>query len=142
MDNGRFQLGINAWGAGNPHPHFSFVADVLTHNAPQAPGPGMAFPLKQQTASFGEVDLQQLVVQSASGLDENTQKETVTQLATVFNELLPIIPLWERYGNNPVLRDARVTGWPAQGDPIYNNSPYVDSFIVLMILDGTLKGAQ
>lgn len=140
MDNGRFQLGINAWGAGNPHPHFSFVADVLTHNAPQAPGPGMAFPLKQQTASLGNVDLQELVVQSAAGLDENAQKQSVTKLAQTFNELLPIIPLWERYGNNPVLRDVRVTGWPAQGNPIYNNSPYVDSFVVLMILDGTLKG--
>ncbi len=142
MDNGRFQLGINAWGAGNPHPHFSYVADVLTHNAPQAPGPGMAFPLKQQTESLGEVDLQELTVQSAAGLDEEAQKATVTKLATAFNELLPIIPLWERYGNNPVLRDARVTGWPAQGDPIYNNSPYADSFVVLMILDGTLKGVQ
>ena len=25
-----------------------------------------------------------------------------------FNELLPIIPLWERYGNNPALEGTRV----------------------------------
>ena len=27
----------------------------------------------------------------------------------VFNDILPIVPLWERYGNNPVLDGVRAT---------------------------------
>ena len=52
--------------------------------------------------------------------------------------MLPIVPLWERYGNNPAL-DKRVIGYPAEGDPIYKNAVYGDNFVVMMILDGTLK---
>jgi peptide/nickel transport system substrate-binding protein len=85
--------------------------------------------------------LEKLVVQSASGLDEEEQKATVTKLATIFNELLPVIPLWERYGNNPALDGERVTGWLPDSNPIYVNSPYEDSFTVMMIMDGTLKPA-
>ena len=140
MQNGRFQLGINAWGAGNPHPHFHYTADLLTYNAPISPGPGMSLDLKQTSeAAGGEVDFNQLVIDSAAGLDEESQKAAVTKMALAFNELLPIIPLWERLGNNPALDGRRVTGWPAEGDPIYTNSPYADSFLIIMLLDGTLK---
>ncbi|ACZ41818.1 extracellular solute-binding protein family 5 [Thermobaculum terrenum ATCC BAA-798] len=142
MDAGRFQLGINAWGAGNPHPHFSYVADLLTHNAPLASGGGMNYPLKQKTQSVGEVDLQKLTIQAASGLNIDRQKEVITTLAKAFNELLPIIPLWERYGNNPALENVRVTGWLPENDPIYANSPYSDNFVTYMILNGTLKGVS
>jgi peptide/nickel transport system substrate-binding protein len=87
------------------------------------------------------VDLQELVIQTASGLDVRNQKATVTKLAIIFNELLPVIPLWERYGNNPALEGERVTGWLPDSNPIYQNSPYEDSFTVMMIMDGTLKPA-
>ena len=83
-----------------------------------------------------------LVVDSAAGLDPEQQKAAVAKVATAFNELLPIIPLWERYGNMPALDQVRVTGWPPEGDPIYNNSPYADSFVVIMILDGRLRGVE
>jgi peptide/nickel transport system substrate-binding protein len=77
-------------------------------------------------------------VDSALGLDESAQKAAVTTVATVLNDLLPIVPIWERYGNNPAL-DKRVTGYPADGDPIFKNAVYGDNFVVMMILDGTLK---
>ncbi len=99
----------------------------------------MNFPLKQTVADLGELDLEEMVVASAEGLDEAAQKETVTKLALAFNKLLPIVPLWERYGNNPALDGVRVTGWPPEGDPIYKNSPYSDSFVIIMILDGRLR---
>jgi peptide/nickel transport system substrate-binding protein len=54
---------------------------------------------------------------------------------------LNVIPLWERYGNNPALDGERVTGWLPDSDPIYQNSPYEDSFTVIMLMDGTLKPA-
>ncbi len=139
VNQGKFQIAIRAWGAGNPHPHFAFVQDFFTHNYVQAAeGNGMNFPLQQTVEGLGEVDLEEMVVASAEGLDEDAQKEMITKLALAFNKLLPIVPLWERYGNNPALDGVRVTGWPPEDDPIYKNSPYADSFVTIMILDGRL----
>jgi peptide/nickel transport system substrate-binding protein len=143
VDKGDFQLAIQAWGASTqPHPHFSFVQDLFTHNIPIAAnlgGKGMAFPLQQNTDALGPVDLEQLVVNAPLGLDEATQKMNVTQVAIAFNELMPMIPLFERYGNNPALDGLRVTGWPADSDPIVQNAPYGDNFAVMMLLTGQLK---
>jgi peptide/nickel transport system substrate-binding protein len=138
--DGQFEMGIEAWGQGQPHPVYSFEYPLLTNNV-DASGGGISFDLTQDTESFGKVDLQELVIQSASGLDKEDQKATVTKLAKIFNELLPVIPLWERYGNNPALEGERVVGWPPDSDPIYQNSPYMDSFAVMMLMDGTLKPA-
>ncbi|MBS1251308.1 MAG: putative ABC transporter-binding protein [Anaerolineales bacterium] len=147
---GKFELAIREWGAGHPHPHFSYVTNFFSYNfvsaptpgstAPQsAAGPGMNYPLEQDTEVMGEVDLAALVVRAADGLDEAAQKEKVTEIALVYNELLPQIPLWERYGNNPTPPGVRVTGWPSDDAPIMQNSPYADSFVIMMILDGTLQ---
>jgi peptide/nickel transport system substrate-binding protein len=138
VQDGQFEMGIQAWGQGQPHPIYSFEYPLISYNV-DASGGGISFPLKQDTQSFGEVDLEKLILQSASGLNEEEQKATVTKLAKIFNELLPVIPLWERYGNNPALEGERVTGWLPDSDPIYQNSPYEDSFTVMMIMDGTLK---
>jgi peptide/nickel transport system substrate-binding protein len=138
--DGDFEMGINAWGQGQPHPVYSFEYPLLTYNV-DASGGGIHFDLTQDTESLGKVDLHKLVIDCASGLNDAEQKATVTKLAKAFNELLPVIPLWERYGNNPALDGERVTGWLPDSDPIYQNSPYEDSFTVEMILDGTLKPA-
>jgi peptide/nickel transport system substrate-binding protein len=140
VQDGDFEMGIFAWGQGQPHPLYSFEYPLLDYNV-DASGGGIHFDLTQDTKSFGKVDLHKLVIQCASGLDKDEQKATVTKLAKIFNELLPVIPLWERYGNNPALEGERVTGWPPDSNPIYQNSPYEDSFTVIMILDGTLKPA-
>jgi peptide/nickel transport system substrate-binding protein len=138
MADGDFEMGIQAWGQGQPHPVYSFEHPLMTYNV-AASGGGMSYDMTQDTESYGKVDLEKLVVQCASGLDEEEQKATVTKLATIFNELLPVIPLWERYGNNPALDGERVTGWLPDSNPIYQNSPYEDSFTIMMIMDGTLK---
>ena len=138
-------MAINAWGASTqPHPHFSFVQDLFTHNIPIAAnkgGKGMAFPLQQTTDAFGPVDMEQLVVNSPLGLDEVAQKKSVTQVAVAFNELMPMIPLWERYGNNPALDGVRVAGWPQDADPIVQNAPYGDNFTIMLLLTGQLHPA-
>ena len=139
VNEGKFELAIRGWGAGNPHPHFHFVQDLFTHNYVQAAeGKGMNFPLTQTIEELGELDLEEMVVASAEGLDEAEQREIVTNLALAFNRLLPVVPLWERYGNNPALDGVRVTGWPPEDDSVYLNSPYADSFVIIMILDGRL----
>lgn len=137
--SGRFQIAIRSWGAANPHVYFAYVNDLFIDNYVQSTeGKGMNFPMAQELADGTEVDLQQLIVDSVEGLDEVAQKEKITTVAQVFNELLPVVPLWERYGNNPG-RETRVTGWPPDGDPRYRNAVYGDNFVTMMILDGTLK---
>jgi peptide/nickel transport system substrate-binding protein len=140
VQDGQFEMGIQAWGQGQPHPVYSFEYPLVTFNV-AASGGGISYDMTQETESFGEVDLEKLIIQTASGLDVEEQKATVTKLSKIFNELLPVIPLWERYGNNPALEGERVTGWLPDSNPIYRNSPYEDSFTVMMIMDGTLKPA-
>jgi peptide/nickel transport system substrate-binding protein len=140
---GDFQMAIRDWGAANPHPSFAFRTDFTSYNGAggeaTTAGAGMNWPLVQQT-SAGELDLDALTTQSGQGGDEEAQREVVNTLALAYNELLPQIPLWERYGNNPVPQ-VRVTGWPVDGDPIYNNGPYGDPFAVVLLLNGTLQPA-
>jgi peptide/nickel transport system substrate-binding protein len=143
MRAGDFVMAIQAWGAANPHPSFAYDADFNAYNGGGGEavtgGAGMAWPLVQQT-SQGEMDLGAMTIAAGSGGDEEGQKETINQLALAYNELLPQIPLWERYGNNPASQ-VRVIGWPPDGDPIYNNGPYGDPFVTYLLLTGALTPA-
>jgi peptide/nickel transport system substrate-binding protein len=145
VDKGDFQMAIQAWGASTqPHPHFAFVQDLFTHNIPTAAnlgGKGMAFPLKQTTDALGDIDIEQLVVNAPLGLDEAAQRDNVSRAAIAFNELMPMLPLFERYGNNPALEGVRVQAWPPDSDPIFRNAPYGDNFTVMLLLTGQLTPA-
>jgi peptide/nickel transport system substrate-binding protein len=142
IDKGNFQLAVQGWGAGQPHPHFSFVTDLLLHNSVQAAnngGKGMNFPMQQTTDSVGAIDFQKAIDDSALGLDVEKQKALVLNISRAFNELLPIVPIYERWAKNPMLEGVRAQGWLPADNPIYTNSPYADSFVIMQILDGTLK---
>ncbi|MFC0672666.1 ABC transporter substrate-binding protein [Brachybacterium hainanense] len=143
IDKGDFQMAIQAWGSSaHPHPHFSFVTDLFTHNIPIAKnqgGKGIGFPLQDVKTSAGTVDLEEIVQISGQGLDVEEQKKNVSVAALAFNELLPIIPIFERYGNNPALEGERVTGFPKEGDPLLANAPYADNFVVLGMFRGDVK---
>ncbi|MEV6103313.1 ABC transporter substrate-binding protein [Streptomyces sp. NPDC051940] len=145
IDKGNFELAIHAWGASqHPHPHFSFSADLFIHNIPiarNAGGRGMGFELKVKTEDVGELDLEAVVNDAGRGLNEEEQKTNVTKAALAFNELLPIIPLFERYGNNPVLEGVRVKQFPSDGDPLMKNAPYGDNAIVMGLLAGSISPA-
>lgn len=143
IDKGNFELAIQSWGSGaHPHPHFSFVADLFTHNIPIAKnvgGQGYGFALDNVKTSTGTVNLEELVTKSGQGLNLDEQKKNVSTVAVAFNELLPIIPIFERYGNNPALDGTRVTGFPADGDPLLKNAPYADNFVIIGMYRGTVK---
>jgi peptide/nickel transport system substrate-binding protein len=143
--DGNFELASLTWGSGNPHPHFSYDFSLRFYN-PALGGtgdptkPGMSFNLVQQTDALGEVDLGALIDAAGKGADIDAQREAISQLALAYNELLPGVPLWERYGNNPA-PSRFAAGWLPDDDPIYLNSPYSDSFVIIQILDGTLHPA-
>jgi peptide/nickel transport system substrate-binding protein len=144
VDKGNFQLAIAGWGAStNPHPFFSYDTILFLHNtrAINNGGKGMAFSLKQKTDVAGDVDLEKLTLDSADGLDEGAQKANVAKIARVFNELLPVIPLYERFGNNAALEKVRVDAWPPDDDPILQNAPYADGIVTMLMLTGRLKPA-
>lgn len=131
VNAGKFQIAIMGWGIGNPHPQSSFIQDLQTHNTIPAGG-GMAYPLTQ-----GGTDFAALINSMGDGFDTEKQKPAVTAAALAYNDLLPNIPLWERYGNNPVNEKKRVAPWPADSDPVYKNGGG-DSFVSVMIYNGTL----
>ena len=143
MDKGNFEMGIQGWGnSNNPHPHFSFVTPFLTRNYPIAKnngGRGIDFPLEQETKVAGKVNIEQLITDSARGLDTEKQKAEVTTIARVFNELLPCIPLYERYGNNAALEGVRVKAWPADNDPLLKNAFYADGIPTLLMFTGKIE---
>lgn len=139
---GNYQMAIQTWGSSkHPNPHFAFAQPLFTYNYPVAAnqgGRGIDFDLKQNT-SAGPIDFKTLVDAAGAGLDEAAQKASVAKVALAFNELLPVVPLYERFGNNPALEGTRVAAWPADDDPILLNAPYADNFTIMLMLDGRLK---
>lgn len=145
VTDSKFQMAIQGWGSStNPHPHYSYFQAFFFQNTrtDNPEGRGMDFPLVQDTEVMGEVDIDKLVVATGEGMDSEGQKELVGQAALVFNELLNIIPLFERYGNNAVLEGVRVQPWPADDAPIMKNSFYADGIVTMLMLDGTLKPVE
>jgi peptide/nickel transport system substrate-binding protein len=143
--DGKFELASLTWGSGNPHPQFSYNDDFRRWNEAMSgvgdpTKPGMSFPMVVETDVLGEVDINALIDAAGTGADVEAQQEAIGQLALAFNELLPMVPLWERYGNNPA-PSRFAAGWLPDDDPLYKNSPYADSFVIIQILDGTLGPA-
>ena len=128
-------MAIGPWGTSHPHPQQSLIRPLREINA-QSSGGGQRYPLKQQTSS-GDVDLNDLLDRSVDDYDATKQKDAIAKLTLAFNELLPCVPLWERYTNSPVNDKKRVDGWKLDGDPVYSQG-VGDAFAVLLLLDGTL----
>lgn len=139
-NQGRFDMMIRVWGAGHPHPHFSLYNDLISYNYPMKLGKGMNFPMRQKVAPWGNIDLELLIRSSAEGFDIEKQKDSIGKVAVSLNHLLPILPLYERYGNSPLLEGVRVAPLPEES-PYYLNNLYLDNFLVLMMLQGKLQPA-
>jgi peptide/nickel transport system substrate-binding protein len=146
MNDGKFQFGMLPWGSTQPHPQFAYIADVFTYNGggkvkdatPEKPG--MNFPLVQKF-SGGEINFDQMITESGFGTKQEQQAPPVIKMAQAFNELLPIVPVFERYSNAPLQDGAHVTGWPKDGDAIMTNGS-ADSFATIMIVTGKITGVN
>jgi peptide/nickel transport system substrate-binding protein len=142
VNAGDFQMAIVGWGTGSPFPGFSYEVPYRIRNGQTgqagSEGSGMGFDLNV-TYSGGEVNLDELIDKSLEGLDPAAQVPYIEQLAKSFNELLPIIPLWERYTNNAFNRN--FLDAPASDDAIYLNDTTADAFMPTMILLGMIKPA-
>jgi peptide/nickel transport system substrate-binding protein len=137
-----FQLAIRNWGTSSPFPGQSYLEPYNRYNgqgelAGEGVGGGMRFD-PNVTYSGGEINVYDLALESGEGMDIEAQQAIVEQLAISFNELLPAIPLWERYGNNPLNRE--FLDAPASDDPIYQ-SPNPDFFMTYLIINGGIGPA-
>ena len=127
--------------ADHPFPQFAFDANLIryTVRSANAGGKGMAFPLKQTTDCCGAVDFEQLTARHGERARCGEAEGGVTKAVRAFNELLPVIPLYERFGNNPILEGARVVGWPKDNDVLFKNAAYADSYVIMSMLEGRLQ---
>lgn len=102
---------------------------------------GMNMPFLQKTADGKEINIKEWVDKMAEGFDMEVQKPYVAEMASMFNENLPVVQMFERYLTDPIDTKTRVTGWLPADDPIYknnqNNSPVARQF-----LSGTLKPSE
>ncbi|HZS93034.1 MAG TPA: ABC transporter substrate-binding protein [Chloroflexota bacterium] len=135
---GNFDLVSRQFAAADPHPHFSYDQDISQWIPPITSGVGSGYNPVVKTAKFGTVDLLKAIRDSALGLDANKQRPIIAKLAQIFNDEVPFLTFVDRYGGNPTLPGKRVAGWPPLTDKIYQNSPYADSFVVMMLLTGQL----
>jgi peptide/nickel transport system substrate-binding protein len=137
-----FQMAIRNWGIGDPIPSLSYLQPYDRYNgqgelAGQAGG-GMKFDLNV-TYSGGSVNLRDLAIASGQGVDVEAQRALVEQLAVSFNELLPAVPLWERYTNNALNR--KFIDAPPFDDPIYVNDTTPDFWMTYAIMTGRVGPA-
>lgn len=102
---------------------------------------GMNFPFTQMTADGKEINIKEWVDKMAEGFNIDTQKPYVADMASMFNENLPVVQMFERYLTDPVDTKTRVVGWLPPEDPIYNNNQN-NSPVAWQFLNGTLKPSE
>lgn len=144
VHTGNFDIATYLWGGGEPHPHYAFTSAFITENEPISRnhgGRGMDYDLVREVDGMGEVDIQALVTESGEGLDEGRQRELINQLALIFNRELPKVPIWERFGANPVLEGVRVLQFPADDDPIWASSVNADNPVIQALYRGMIEPA-
>jgi peptide/nickel transport system substrate-binding protein len=139
---GNYQLTIRNWGIGDPLPGLSYLQPYDRWNgqgelAGQAGG-GMGFDTNV-TYSGGEINVRDLAIHSGQGTDAEAQRADIEQLAVSFNELLPIVPLWERYTNNAMNRE--FLDAPPFDDPIYLNDSTADFWMTYLLMTGGIGPA-
>lgn len=142
--DGNFQMAIRNWGLGDPIPARSYLEAYDRYNgqgelAGEAGSPGMGFD-NNVTYSAGEINVFDVATMSSEGIDHDAQAALVSELAVSYNELLPAIPLWERYTNNALNRQYLEV--PAIDDPIFANfGGGADNWMTYLILTGRVAPA-
>lgn len=139
---GRFDVLLWSWGViGNPFPFPNYRNQLYSLNEPGLrPGDeGMSFALTQ-TVDGESVDLSALVSATDAGIDRAAQAATVVKLSQSYNKLLPLLPLFERYGNTPLLTTV-LQGVPRANDQIFQNALTADNYVILWLLQGVIAPA-
>ncbi len=130
-----------------PHPAVAYrfyMTDAFfnANNPEAAQGPkGLNWPWRQQAPEGTQLDVRDSIARSTEGIDIEAQKRYIEPLVLIYNDQLPVVSLFERYANDPIDTQTRVTGWLPLDDPIYENNQGGDNYVAIQFLDGTLKVA-
>ena len=112
-------------------------------NNPEAKGAkGLDWPWHQKAPDGTEVYIPDLLKRAVAGLDKEPQKGSVETLAQIFNDQLPVVPIFERYTTDPIAHGPRVTGWLPKDDPVYQNNQGSDPYVSIQFLAGVLQPAE
>lgn len=139
---GRFDVLLWTWGViGNPFPFPNYRNQLYSLNEPGLrPGEeGMSFALTQ-SVDGENVDLAALITATDAGIDRDSQAAAVVKLSQSYNRLLPLMPLYERYGNTPLLT-TMLKGVPSADDQIFHNALTADNYVILWLLQGVIAPA-
>jgi peptide/nickel transport system substrate-binding protein len=136
--DGNFEIAIRDWGIGDPIPARHYLVIYVRYNGQGVEagetGGGIGFD-NNITYSGGEINVVDVANASAQGVDHDEQAALVTELAVSYNELLPAVPLWERYTNNSLNR--KFISVPDSSDPIFANfGGGADNWMTYLILKG------
>ena len=99
---------------------------------------GIDLPYDQKTADGKAINIKTWVDKMSQGFDTEAQKPYVADVASFFNDSLPVLEMFERYLTDPIDTQTRVTGWLPITDKIYNNNQN-NSPVARQFLSGTLK---
>ncbi len=141
VEDGQFQVAIQGWGAGALSPFFAYRNLFATYDARNYIGvgtPGMNLPMVWNVSGQA-INVSGLIYQIGYSTNITAERVAFSQLAVAFSQYLPVIPLWERYGDNPVLEGVRVSGWLPLSNPLWTNPVYQNNPVVLQILLGILS---
>lgn len=112
-------------------------------NNPEADGAkGLNWPWRQKAPDGTEVYVPDLLEKAVAGLDKEPQRGAVETLAQIFNDQLPVVPLFERYTTDPIAHGPRVTGWLQKDHPVYENNQGSDPYAAIQFLEGVLRPAE
>lgn len=122
---------------------WNMAAGFFGTNNPESDGSkGLNWPWDQQAPDGTDVYIPDLLDEAVAGLDEEPQKDAVETLAQIFNDQLPVIPIFERYTTDPIAHGPRVEGWLPADHPIYENNQANDPYVAMQLLAGVLKPAK
>lgn len=140
-----FEMAIRNWGLGDPIPGRSYLQAYNRYNgqgevAGEGAGAGMNFD-NNVSYSGGMINVFDVSNASSQGTDAMEQASLVSQLAISYNELLPAIPLWERYTNNALNRN--FISVPDSSDSVFANfGGGADNWMTYLILTGVTAPAD
>lgn len=122
---------------------WNMAAGFFGTNDPESSGSkGLNWPWRQQAPDGTEVYIPDLLAAAVAGLDAEPQKGSVETLAQIFNDQLPVIPIFERYTTDPIAHGPRVTGWLPLDHPIYENNQANDPYVAMQFLAGVLQPVE
>lgn len=139
---GDFEVAVRQWGNPEQPDHWgAFRMNFLTENDPGSDAPGQSFELEVDSPAHGEVDLRELVDTAQRGQSEEERTEALRTMMTVFNELLPRIPIWGYTYLSPAVEGIRVAAFD-HDHPAGQNEQYQDNHVILQLIQGDLRPVE